>query len=128
MAKKVTVVILKGNPDMEGNRQKIMQCGVLVEFVRLCVPKAELMQDDACFLLELPTDREGDPAWLEANVMRKLYWDNAGGEREAKEKAQRLHDVFVAAGGKDQVGVGIVRKYLNDWYLIQRSASIFVRG
>lgn len=124
---KATVVILKGNPDMEGNRQKINQCGVLMEFVKLCVPKAELLQDDACFLLNLPDAKEGDAAWLDANVMRKLYWDNASNEREAKDKAQRLFDVYKAAGGKDQVGLAVVRKYLNEWYLIQRSASIFVR-
>lgn len=124
---KATVVILKGNPDMEGNRQKIAQCGVLMEFVKLCVPKAELLQDDACFLLNLPNEKEGDTQWVVDNVMRKTYWDNTSNEREAKAKAEKLYEIYKAAGGKDQVGIGLVRKYLYEWYLIQRSASIFVR-
>lgn len=124
---KATVVILKGNPDMEGNRQKINQCDVLVEFVHMCVPKSELLEDGACFLLNLPNDRAGDAKWLQDNVMRKLYWDNTGSQKEAREKAARLYEVFKEAGGTDQVGLGIIEYYLNQWYLIQRSASIFVR-
>ena len=57
----------------------------------------------------------------------KTYWDNASNEREAKAKAEKLYEIYKAAGGKDQVGIGLVRKYLYEWYLIQRSASIFVR-
>ena len=124
---KATVVVLKGNPDVVGQRIKINMMDVLLRFVRLCNPKAELLQDDACFLLNLPKAEEGDVRWVMENVLRKTYWDNTSNSLEAQEKAERLYEIYRQAGGTDQVQLGIIRKYLQDMYLIEKCASVFVR-
>ena len=124
---KATVVIMKGNPDVVGNRQKINQANVLLRFVNLCIPKAELLQDSSCFLLNLPKADEGDPQWVVDNVMRKMYWDNTSNDAEACRKAEQLYTIYKDAGGMNEVGLGLVRRYLQEWYLIEKSASIFIR-
>ena len=124
---KATIVVLKGNPDMEGNRVKINKMNVLLRFVSLCNPRAELLADSACFVLNLPKAEEGDEKWVRENVMCKIYWDNTGNDAEAAAKAEQLCTVFKEAGGTDEVGVGLIRHYLQEMYLIERSASIFLR-
>lgn len=124
---KATIVVLKGNPDMEGNRIKINRMNVLLRFVRLCLPRSELLADSACFLLNIPKAEEGDPTWVRENVMCKLYWDNTNSDEEAAVKAEQLYTVYKEAGGTDEVGLGLIRYYLQDMYLIEKSASIFVR-
>ena len=124
---KATVVVLKGNPDVVGQRIKINMMDVLLNFVHLCNPKSELLQDGACFVLNLPKAEEGDVKWLMENVLRKKYWDNTSSSLEAQRKAQELKDLFDEAGGTDQAQLGIIKKYLQDMYLIEKSASVFVR-
>lgn len=124
---KATIVVLKGNPDMEGNRVKINKMNVLLRFVCLCNPRAELLADSACFVLNLPKAEEGDEKWVRENVLRKMYWDSTGNDAEAAAKAEQLYTVFKEVGGTDEVGVGVIRHYLQEMYLIERSASIFLR-
>ena len=124
---KATIVVMKGNPDMEGNRIKINRMNVLLEFVHMCLPRSELLADDACFLMDIPKAEEGDYKWVKDNVMNKIYWDNTNSPAEAKKKAEQLYTVYKDAGGMDEVGLGLIRYYLQDMYLIERSASIFVR-
>lgn len=124
---KATIVVLKGNPDVVGQRIKLNMMDVLLRFVHKCNPKSELLQDDACFLLNLPKAEDGDVKWLMDNVLRKIYWDNTTNPREAEEKAERLYGIFKEAGGTDQAQLGVIRKYLQDMYLIEKCASIFTR-
>lgn len=124
---RTTVIIMKGNPDVVGQRIKINMMDVLLNFVHLCNPKSELLQDDATFLFNMPNAHEGDPQWVMENILRKRYWDNTSNNAEAKEKAAELYRLFQEAGGTDQVGLGIIRKYLQDMYLIEKCASIFIR-
>ena len=124
---KATIVIMKGNPDVEGNRIKINKMNVLLEFVHMCLPRSELLQDSACFHMDIPKAEEGDYKWVNENVMNKIYWDNTNNAAEAKKKAEQLYTIYKDAGGMDEVGLGIIRYYLQNMYLIEKSASIFVR-
>lgn len=118
---------MKGNPDVEGNRIKINKMNVLLEFVHMCVPRSELLKDKATFVLEMPKAEEGDPKWVNDNILRKIYWDNTNSEAEAIKKAELLYTIYKDAGGTDEVGLGLIRYYLQEMYLIEKSASVFVR-
>lgn len=123
---KVSIVILKGNLDVEGARMKVEQLSCVLRFVQKAVKGVEILEDNACFLVNMPA-HEGDALWTYENVMRRVYIDNAHTPEQFDEKAERLLQIYKEQGGTDQAGVGIIRYYLNMFYMLEKSASIFVR-
>jgi hypothetical protein len=88
------------------------------------------MSDDNSTVMILPTIEEGDPMWLEDNVMRYVSMvSSLMSKDDIARKTDELCRRFESAGGTpDKVGVGIIKRYLDKHYLIQRYASVFVRG
>lgn len=125
-SRKASIVILKGNLDVEGARMKVEQLSCVLRFVRRMVPKTEILEDEACFLVNMPAD-EGDALWVQENVMRYVYLDTAHTPEAFEERAERLERICLEKDGKDKVGVGLIRYYLNMFYMLQKSASIFIR-
>ena len=125
-SKKASIVILKGNLDVEGARMKVEQLSCVLRFVQKAVKGTEILEDGACFLVNMPA-HEGDALWTYENVMRRVYLDTAHTPDEFDAKAERLMEVYRERGGTDQAGVGIIRYYLNMFYMLEKSASIFIR-
>jgi hypothetical protein len=124
---KATVVVFKGNPDMEGNRIKMNIMEVLTRFVGKCMPKVDVMSDGVCIVMNFPKAEGGDPQWVVDRVLRRMYWDDASTPAEAEDRAERLYTLFKEAGGTDEVGLGLVERYLSEMYLMEKSASVFKR-
>ena len=125
--RRVTVIVIRGNMMEEGRAERVFQLEIVMRLVKLCVPKAELLSDEACILMELPTDEEGDAEWLSKEVMNRVYIDGVRSTQHAQEKAERLYAICKEKGGEGRVGLGIIRKYLNDFFMMPKGASIFVR-
>lgn len=128
--KGVVVTICKGDRNVEGMRIKMNAMEILLGFVKRTVPGSELMSDNNNTVMILPTAEEGDPMWLENNVMRYVSMvSSLMSKDDIARKTDELCRKFETAGGTpDKVGIGIIRRYLDKYYLIQRFASIFVRG
>lgn len=128
MAKKrITVIVIRGNQSNEQNAEKMNQMEIIMRLVHRCMPKSEFMMDDATIMLELDNDEPGDPRWVEDNVLNRVYIDSVRGSAECIEKCDRLYAICEEKGGVDKVRLGLIQKFLNDFYLAQRSASIYIR-
>lgn len=128
--KGVVVTVCKGDRSVEGTRIKMNAMEILLGFVKRIVPGCELMSDDNNSVMILPTMNEGDVSWLESNVMRYVsIVSTMMSKDDIARKTDELCRRFESAGGTpDKVGVGIIKRYLDKYYLIQRYASVFVRG
>lgn len=124
---RVTIVVIRGNQSNENNAEKLNQMEIIMRFVKLCNPKAEFMMDDATLMMDLNEEKEGDTAWVMENVMSRMYIDNVRGSEQCQAKAEKLFEICKEKDGVDKVGIGLIRRYLADFYLAQKNSSIYVR-
>lgn len=125
---KVTVAVFKGDRMIEATRIKMNAMSILTGFVKRVRPDAEVLEDDNCIVVTIPGG-DGDPGWVENRVCKYVSLVGSGYNRETIEaKIDQMVDLFEKAGGTpDKVGAGLLVTYLNRYYLIQRSASVFRR-
>ena len=120
-------VIAKGNPDVEGNMLKMNAINVIVKFIQLAVPKTVVMSDRNTMIVIFPDNDLGDVKWLQDNVFRYVDIIGTTNDNEAQKKAEKAYDKYSSAAkdGKNKVGSGILLHYLQQYYLVEKSASIF---
>ena len=120
-------VIAKGNPDVEGNMLKMNAINVIVKFIQLAVPKTVVMSDRNTMIVIFPDNDLGDVKWLQDNVFRYVDIIGTTNDNEAQKKAEKAYDKYSSAtkDGKNKVGSGILLHYLQQYYLVEKSASIF---
>ena len=124
--KRTMFVIHRGNPDVEGVSMKMNAINVVVRFVKMVQPKTEMLTDNNTILVVMPDNAPGDTKWVMDNVFR--YVDVLGtiGDDEAEKRAKKAFDRYSALEktGKE-VGSGIIMHYLQQFYLIEKAASVF---
>lgn len=123
----VTIVMHKGNRDVESNMVKTYALTVLMRFVGR-LRDASVMEDDNTLLITLPA--EGDePGWVQNNILRYVDILGATTDAQVDTKVDRLMARFetLPDASPEKVGAGIIVDYLNRFYLMQRSASVFRR-
>lgn len=123
----VTFAVFKGDRDVEANKIKTNAMAVIISFVGK-IRDIEVLDDANSVIIRMP-DEPGDVKWCMDNVFR--YVDPIGAnnpaeiERRAEKFCERAHSV--PDFDPKKVGAGIIEKHLNDYYLIQKHASIFRR-
>lgn len=122
------ITVARGDRQIEGNRIKMNAMDILFRFVARVKEGCEYLSDANNMVMIMPSD-EGDPKWMEDKVMRFVSIVNSSmSENDIVRKVDALCQRFEASEGTpDKVGVGLVRRYLDKYYLIQRYASVFVR-
>jgi hypothetical protein len=123
----VTIVVHKGNREVEANIIKTYALTVLMRFVgRVC--DAPVMEDDNTLLITLPAKGD-DPGWVQNNILRYVDILGATTDAQVDAKVDRLMARFegLPDASPEKVGAGIVIDYLNRFYLMQKSASVFRR-
>lgn len=125
---KVTIVMHKGNMDETANMLKTHAMSVLIRFVAR-VRDAEMMEDDNTVILTISMNGD-DPEWVQNNILKYVDILGAATDAQIDAKVDRLMARYneQADASPEKVGAGIVIRYLNNYYLIQRSASVFRRG
>lgn len=123
------IVMHKGNRDVEANMLKTMAMCVLMRFVARVREDAVVMEDDNTLMLTIPAT-EDDPEWVYANVIRYVDILGATTGEQIERKVDKLVERFgsLPDASPDKVGEGIVIRHLKQFYLIEKSASIFRRG
>lgn len=123
----VTIVMHKGNREVEANMIKTYALTVLMRFVGR-LRDAPVMEDDNTLLITLPAEGD-DPGWVQNNILR--YEDILGAttDTQVNAKVNRMVARFenLPDASPEKVGAGIIIDYLNRFYLIQKSASVFRR-
>lgn len=125
--KRTMFVIARGNPDVEGNMLKMNAINVIVKFIQRVMPKTVVMSDKNTIIVIFPDNNPGDVKWLQDNVFRYVDIIGTTNDNEAQKKAEKAYDRYesVPKDGKNKVGSGILLHYLQQYYLIEKSASIF---
>lgn len=123
----VTIVMHKGNREVESNMIKTYALTVLMRFVGR-VRDAPVMEDDNTLLITLPADGD-EPGWVQNNILRYVDILGATTDVQIDGKVDRLMARFESLpdASPEKVGAGIIVDYLNRFYLIQKSASVFRR-
>lgn len=124
----VTIVMHKGNREVESNMIKTYALTVLMRFVGR-VRDAPVMEDDNTLLITLPAEGD-DPGWVQNNILRYVDILGATTDAQVDAKVDRLMARFESLpdANPEKVGAGIIINYLERFYLMQRSASVFRRG
>lgn len=122
---KVTIVMHKGNMDETANMLKTYAMSVLMRFVAR-VRGAEMMEDSNTVILTMPMNND-DPEWVQNNILKYVDILGAATDAQIDAKVDRLMARFetLPDASPEKVGAGIVIRYLNNYYLIQKSASVF---
>lgn len=129
MAKKemTYIVMHKGNRDVEANTLKTNAMCVLMRFVARVRDDASILEDANTLMLAIPSG-EGDPGWVHDNVLRYVDILGATTDEQIDRKAERLMERFASLpdASPEKVGTGIVIRQMDQFYLRERSASVFV--
>lgn len=125
--KRTMFVIARGNPDVEGNMLKMNAINVIVRFIEKVLPKTTVMSDKNTIIVIFPDNNPGDVKWLQDNVFKFVDIIGTTNDGEAVKRAEKAYDRYMAAekDSKEKVGSGILLHYLQQYYLIEKSASIF---
>ena len=124
--KRTMFVIHRGNPDVEGVAVKMNAINVVVRFVKMVLPKTEMLIDKNTILVVMPDNNVGNTAWVKDNVFKFVDILGTVGDDEAESRAKRAYDRYQTLEKKgDEVGSGIITYYLQQFYLIEKSASVF---
>lgn len=122
---KVYLVVHKGNPDVQGMHIKTYAMSTVMRFVAN-ETGATLMEDPKTLLMIADRGKEGDAEWVRKNVMRYVDILNVSTMEQAETKAnllsERLHTI---PAHKGKVGYGLVERYMREFYLTDRAASVF---
>lgn len=129
MAKeKVYLVVHKGNPDVQGMHIKTYAMATVMRFVANEIG-ATLHEDSRTLLMIADAKAVGDADWVRTNVMRYVDILNVSTAEQADAKAnalaERLHAI---PAHKGKVGYGLVERYMREFYLMDRAASVFREG
>lgn len=126
--KEAVVVVSKGDRAVEGTRIKMNAMEVLFGFVKKVRDDCDFMSDDNTMVMIMPSE-EGDTQWLENKVFKYVsIVQSSMSKADIQRKIEGLYEAYKKADGTpDKVGLGIVRRHLDKYYLIQRFASVFVR-
>jgi len=125
---KVTVIVSRGNPGLDGNRTRVELMNIVLRFVAKVNPKSELLSDSATILLNTRMD-EGDYRWCLDNVMNRVYLDSVYSDEEADAKADKLLAAYNRCEDRaGKVGTGLIDYYLRTTYMREEGlASMYVR-
>ena len=125
--KRTMFVIARGNPDVEGNMLKMNAINVVVRFIQKALPKTTVMSDKNTIIVIFPDNKPGDSKWLLDNVFKFVDIIGTTNDGEAIRRAERAYDRYMSAekDGAEKVGSAILLHYLQQYYLIEKSASIF---
>lgn len=122
---KVYLVVHKGNPDVQGMHIKMYAMSTVMRFVAK-ETGATLMEDSKTLLMIADRDKVGDTEWVRNNVMRYVDILNVSTTDQAEAKANVLAERLHAhPDHKGKVGYGLVRRYMQEFYLTDRAASVF---
>lgn len=127
---KTLVVIAKGNKDVEGTMIKMNALNVIIRFIELVLPKMIILSDNNMILVQFPDDNRGDAKWVQDNVFRFVDIMGTTNDNEAVARAKKAYDRYAVYphtddGGKEKVGSGLLIHYLQQFYLIDKAASVF---
>lgn len=125
--KVTTIVLWKGDKAVDADRLKTHALAVLMRFVAR-VRGAEMLEDGNTIILTVPMDND-DPEWVQNNILKYVDILGAATDAQIDAKVDRLMARFSEQtdASPEKVGADIVIRYLNNFYLIQRSASVFRR-
>ena len=125
--KRSMFVIFKGNADVEGNMLKMNAINVVVRFIEKVLPKTIVMSDKNSTIIVFPDGNPGDVKWLQDNVFRYVDILGTTNDAEAVKRAEKAYDRYSSAekDGKEKVGSAILMHYLQQFYLIEKAASVF---
>lgn len=125
--KRTMFVIARGNPDVEGNILKINALNVITKFIALALPKTVVMSDKNTIIVVFPDNNPGNPQWLKDNVFRFVDILGTTNDNEAQKKAEKAYERYknASSDGQEMVGTGILTYYLQQFYLIEKAASVF---
>lgn len=120
------IVMHKGNRDVEANMIKTMAMTVLMRFVARVRDDVTILEDGNTLMLIMP-DIEGDGGWVYGNVLRFVDILGATSDEQVERKVDRLMERFgsLPDADPDKVGIGILNRMLGQYYLIEKSASVF---
>ena len=123
----ITIVMHKGNREVEANMIKTYALTVLMRFVGR-VRNAQVMEYDNTLLITLPAGRD-DPGWVQNNILRYVDILGATTDAQVDVKVDKLIARFESLqdASPEKVGANIIIDYLNRFYLMQKSASVFRR-
>lgn len=124
----VLIVMHKGNREVEANMIKTYALTVLMRFVAR-VRGAQTMEDDNTLLIVLPDDGVSYE-WAQEKVLKYVDILGATTDAQVEAKVDRLMQRYEAQpdASPEKVGAGVIIYYLNKFYLIQKSASVFRRS
>lgn len=124
----VTIVMWKGNRDVDATRMKMFAMTVAMRFVAR-VRGLELLEDDNTIIITVPEDGAGH-GWVYDNVFRYVDILGATTDSQVDAKVEKLIERYAAQpdASPEKVGAGILIYLLNQYYLIQKSASVFRRS
>lgn len=131
MAKKkgrITIAVFKGNRDVEANALKANAICVVMKFVARVRSDVDVMEDDKCIIMTMPDER-GDMGWMGGKVFRFVDVLGTSTPAQTEARAQKAYELYQKQedASPDKVGYSIVEWYLNEYYMLQKSASIFRR-
>jgi hypothetical protein len=123
-----TFVVHKGNRDVESCALKSYGISVLMHAVALIRGDVEIMEDRNTIMLTMPSE-VGDTAWTKDKVLRYVDILGATTDDQVMTKAQRFVKRYEEQpdASPDKVGTGIILYQLEQFYLMQKSASVFRR-
>ena len=127
---KTVIVIAKGNKDVEGVMVKMNALNVVVKFIQKVLPKTVVMSDNNTILIVFPDDNKGNPKWVQDNIFRFVDVLGTTNDAEAEKRALKAYDKYevtphMTDDGKEMVGSGTLIHYLQQFYLIEKFASVF---
>ena len=125
--KRAMYVIFRGNPDVEGNILKINALNVVVKFIQKVLPKTTVISDKNTIIVIFPDTNAGDTKWVLDNVFRFVDIMGTTNDGEAEKKAEKAFDKYksVQENGPERVGTGLLLYYMQHFYLMEKSASVF---
>lgn len=114
----ISVVILKGDKDVEGVAVKLRVINVILKFVSR-VTGAPMTEGTYSFMISgLKRSSTVDLEWVRENLMRKVDVYGAYDSEGAERIANRLFEVFAESGAPpDKVGLSLILFYLDQMYM-----------
>ena len=126
---RTVIAVFKGDTMNESVRIKMGAMAILCRFLAKARPDAEVLEDSNSIVVSVDGP-DGDPAWVDTYITRFVSLIGTGyRDADIDRKAEEMYQRFTDAPGSDpeKVGAGLIIRYLNEYYLIQRSASVFRR-
>lgn len=116
--KKASVIVIKGNRDVEGVAVKQHAIEVVMNFVALALDIPFKNLNHTYVLEGIDSNKPGDVQWLKERVFRKVDIMGTTNPAESKMRAEKLLSVYNTANeGQEKVGLGIVKYYLDQMYM-----------